>query len=416
MNLSIQQERYRERRRQFVRLIARTLLAHLIQDHQQRRKRQQQREVIHPGGYLAALQHIDHLLQGSPRQFKELFRLTKPQFWQLLEWFEQNTELADTKWQTSTQKLLIFLWIFAFGETQRNASHCFLCAQSSGSTTFRTVLVAIQKLYPAFVKQPGPRYLSPDVELIRTKRFQGFSGCIGAIDGTSIRAHIPLQDQEPWWCRKSFVAQNFFAAVRFNTAFLYVLAGAEGSIHDNRLLREAPDRSFCLPTARFYLGDAGFGGQGGLLMPWSDVRYWQGDWKAGRVAPESPKELYNLRHARARNVIERTFGVLKRRWKILRSSPPEYGLQTQIRFIYAACGLHNFLLLGGIEPSESGEECLTDEEKAVLEEARQRANQQIEKQEIRDLREEITADLWAAHNDRALRSESPASCSRMGLQ
>jgi hypothetical protein len=35
---------------------------------------------------------------------------------------------------------------------------------------------------------------------------------------------------------------------------------------------------------------------------------------------KTAKELYNLRHARARNVVERTFGLWKKKWAILRST------------------------------------------------------------------------------------------------
>src|ERR1700690_2668566 len=42
--------------------------------------------------------------------------------------------------------------------------------------------------------------------------------------------------------------------------------------------------------------------------------------------PENPKELFNLRHASARKVIERIFGVLKRRFRIL-VVPPEYDMK-----------------------------------------------------------------------------------------
>ncbi|MFQ6645871.1 hypothetical protein Gotur_019381, partial [Gossypium turneri] len=35
--------------------------------------------------------------------------------------------------------------------------------------------------------------------------------------------------------------------------------------------------------------------------------------------PSAPEEFFNMKHASARNVIERCFGLLKLRWGILRS-------------------------------------------------------------------------------------------------
>ena len=44
-----------------------------------------------------------------------------------------------------------------------------------------------------------------------------------------------------------------------------------------------------------------------------------------------------------RNIIERAFGLLKRRFRILRT-PPEYSLDTQADIVYACVVIHNFLI------------------------------------------------------------------------
>ncbi|KAJ0966957.1 hypothetical protein J5N97_023874 [Dioscorea zingiberensis] len=49
-----------------------------------------------------------------------------------------------------------------------------------------------------------------------------------------------------------------------------------------------------------------------------------------------------MKHASARNVIERCFGVLKMRWAILRS-PSFYPIKTQIQIITACCLIHNLI-------------------------------------------------------------------------
>ena len=54
------------------------------------------------------------------------------------------------------------------------------------------------------------------------------------------------------------------------------------------------------------------------------------------------KELFNLHHAQARNVIERIFGVLKQRFQIL-LLPPHYQLDFQARIPVALCALQNFI-------------------------------------------------------------------------
>ena len=49
-----------------------------------------------------------------------------------------------------------------------------------------------------------------------------------------------------------------------------------------------------------------------------------------------------MKHASARNVIERSFGLLKMRWAILRS-PSYFPIKTQCRNVTACCLLHNFI-------------------------------------------------------------------------
>jgi hypothetical protein len=60
------------------------------------------------------------------------------------------------------------------------------------------------------------------------------------------------------------------------------------------------------------------------------------------IRPKTKEELFNLRHATLRNVIERIFGVLKRRFRILQLAT-EYNMDTQGRLPVALCALHNFI-------------------------------------------------------------------------
>jgi hypothetical protein len=59
-------------------------------------------------------------------------------------------------------------------------------------------------------------------------------------------------------------------------------------------------------------------------------------------SPKDYKELFNLRHAQARNIIERIFGIFKRRFKLLHS-PAEYSIQMQDCLVLAQCALFNFI-------------------------------------------------------------------------
>ncbi|KAL0386298.1 UNVERIFIED_CONTAM: hypothetical protein Sradi_3024100 [Sesamum radiatum] len=80
-----------------------------------------------------------------------------------------------------------------------------------------------------------------------------------------------------------------------------------------------------------------------FLSPYRGVRYHlKEEWDSGQNAPQNHEEFFNMKHASARNVIERMFGLLKARWAILRS-PAFYSIKIQNRIIMACCLLDNYI-------------------------------------------------------------------------
>jgi Plant transposon protein. len=64
-------------------------------------------------------------------------------------------------------------------------------------------------------------------------------------------------------------------------------------------------------------------------------------------SPENYQELFNLRHSSLRNAIERIFGILKNRFKIL-TQQLEFPFPVQVKLVKALCCLHNIIrLIGG---------------------------------------------------------------------
>jgi hypothetical protein len=64
--------------------------------------------------------------------------------------------------------------------------------------------------------------------------------------------------------------------------------------------------------------------------------------------PENKEELFNLRHSSARNVIERIFGILKQRYRIL-LLPPRFDLNIQSRIPASLSAIHNFIRIHDID-------------------------------------------------------------------
>jgi hypothetical protein len=90
------------------------------------------------------------------------------------------------------------------------------------------------------------------------------------------------------------------------------------------------------------LGDAGYGLSHGCLTPYRGVRYHLKEWARRDLRPQNKEELYNLRHSSLRNVIERIFGVLKKRFPIL-VVMPSYSFLDQIKLVKSAVLIHNFI-------------------------------------------------------------------------
>ena len=60
--------------------------------------------------------------------------------------------------------------------------------------------------------------------------------------------------------------------------------------------------------------------------------------------PENAREYFNLKHSSLRNVIERIFGVLKKRFVALNTMDLHgYSYEFQVQFVQVVMALHNFI-------------------------------------------------------------------------
>ena len=124
--------------------------------------------------------------------------------------------------------------------------------------------------------------------------------------------------------------------------FSFVSAGWEGSAHDSKVLSDALTKGLTIYESKCYLGDAGYCLKNYWLTPDRGVRYYLKEWGAGNQKPTKKEELFNLRHSSLRNVIERSFGVVKKRFLIL-TNMQSFEYQFQIVFVLSCFMLHNFI-------------------------------------------------------------------------
>ncbi|KAF7372250.1 putative nuclease HARBI1 [Mycena venus] len=136
---------------------------------------------------------------------------------------------------------------------------------------------------------------------------------------------------------------NCLACCSQDMLFQYVLSGWEGSVADAALYLDARLNDLTVPAGKYYLADAGFGSCDATLVPYRGFRYHLAEQGRASVRPASREELFNLRHASARNIIEQIFGVLKAKWDIL-TRAPEYDMDIQARIPPALAAIHKFIL------------------------------------------------------------------------
>jgi hypothetical protein len=205
------------------------------------------------------------------------------------------------------------------------------------------------------------------------KFYPFFENCVGAIDGSLIPIYaqgVSRDELAPWRSRKGTISQNILAAVDFSMNFRYILSGWEGSTHDGRVLTAAREQGFEAPPGCYYLADAGYTANSDLLLtPYQKTRYHLREHGIASKKPANKEELFNLRHAQLRNVVERVFGVFKQRFAILEAPRKGLTLRTQAKLIYALAYLHNFLNCSGSDPFAEAEALLVRGPEVVVTEA-----------------------------------------------
>jgi hypothetical protein len=101
--------------------------------------------------------------------------------------------------------------------------------------------------------------------------------------------------------------------VNFDTIFSFVLEGCEGSAHDGKVLKDGFLKGLRVFPGKYNLGDAGYGFKRYCLTPFRGVRYHLKEWARGNSKPLNKEELFNMHHAYLRNIIERAFGIIKKK-------------------------------------------------------------------------------------------------------
>ncbi|XP_038978687.1 uncharacterized protein LOC103695460 [Phoenix dactylifera] len=124
------------------------------------------------------------------------------------------------------------------------------------------------------------------------ERWKWFKNCLGALDGTYIKVNVEKVDKPRYRSCKGEIATNVLGVCTRDMQFIYVLPGWEGSATDFRVLQDAILRRNGLKMPQ------------GFLAPYRGQRYHLNEWRQSQQ-PANAHEFFNMKHSRARNVIER---------------------------------------------------------------------------------------------------------------
>lgn len=227
-------------------------------------------------------------------------------------------------------QLLIALRFYALGSMLITVGDFAGVSKSSVCAILPRVSVALARLRPEFVKMPANAAEMVEV----SKGFYAiakFPRTIGAIDCTHIKIQSPGgQHAENYRNRKGWFSLNVQTVAGADTRILNIVARWPGATHDQTIFNNSTLK-FRLERGDFrnyiLVGDSGYRNTSYLATPFL-------------LCDTPAKNLYNESQIRTRNVVERSYGVLKRRFPVL-----SLGMRVQLHTVQAiivACAvLHN---------------------------------------------------------------------------
>eukprot|EP00033_Pygsuia_biforma_P004394 GCRY01004816.1.p1 GENE.GCRY01004816.1~~GCRY01004816.1.p1 ORF type:complete len:380 (+),score=45.21 GCRY01004816.1:52-1191(+) len=244
--------------------------------------------------------------------------------------------------------LLVFLWVVGHGgDGVRAASELFGVSEGFVSQiVHKCAKLIVTTLGAAYIVFPTAAERETAMQAFFTKT--GFPNVFGCVDGTHILVSPPRADTLHFVNRKGQFSLNCQGCCDHRGYFFHFLAGKPGSYHDARVFRESGLGIF-LETNRasfadcWILGDAAYPVSPFLLPPFKDY---------GNLTP--PKNHYNEKQSSTRMAVEKAFGVLKAKWRILKTHL-SYSPTRCTRIINACVILHNFLIVEGERENDEGE-------------------------------------------------------------
>ena len=287
---------------------------------------------------MTAPKFLESQFRRSFRVPSRVFQYVQNALWDALSTDDQNfggrTPISPEK------KVAIFLKYIGSTETILHLSQLFDICEASLIRVRRQVVDAILSvLLQTTVKWPAEAEYEGIARVFLAQDWNNFDAhVIGALDGCHIPISTPRENPRDFYNRKKFHSVVRQAVCREDLRFTDISVGLPGKMHDARILRMSnlwqTGMGKCMQGYYSVLGDAAYPLTRWLLTPYRDH---------GNLTPNERR--YNGALATRRCVIERAFGVLKRRFRRLQVKIDMHSIDEINALIVAACVMHNLCML-----------------------------------------------------------------------
>jgi len=199
--------------------------------------------------------------------------------------------------------------------------------------SWKTILGIVQEtceviwnvLQPLEMREPNKEmWLKKSAEFYK---FTNFPNCVGSVDGKHVRMQCPPNTGSDYLNFKKYFSIVLMDVADANYYFTATDVGSYGREGNSYIFKKSNfwkrftagqldlpgDKPFSddsregTPVPHVLLGDEAFGLSKNSLQPYPS-----------KNLPHE-KRIYNYRHARARRVVECTFGILSNKWHVLHS-------------------------------------------------------------------------------------------------
>jgi DDE superfamily endonuclease len=287
---------------------------------------------------------ITAVLNGNDQKTREHLRVSYRTFIKLVRLLPKK----HSGWANDLE-MFVFLYWMACGCSYRVIGTILSISRT-------TICRIVHKLLDFFVinlkhliKKPSETRLGEiGAKFSRRAGTRIFSNVVGAIDGSHVRIHCPVDKHDEYINHKKFYSIQLQAVCDSFGLFTDVFVGFPGSVHDTRVLKNSPiyRRIVEYPQKGYFLlGDSGYPCQ---LVPLPIITPYKN--------PNREQKKFNTCLSRARIIIECAFGMMKTRWRNIFNNALELEVENCVKVIFSACVLHNVCLLGNdFNPSELDE-------------------------------------------------------------